>query len=187
MELSLEGMLESLATLMDPAVHQNNPRVVHTVYTITLPRLSSLIKEALPTLESYLKLPTADHNLADQIISRVRAAKNYRTQVEAAYVALHLSGADFKSTVNDNVKKFDPDKLNVQDFIRIFTAKFGHTGSAEDVSLKLFDDYLPRSVQVRVGRSRSFTDLVAQLKEIYGTPNALARIELSRIELAKLK
>ena len=67
----------------------------------------------MPTLDAYLKLPSADQNIADQFLSRVEAAMDYRTYVENVYVDLHLSGADFKSQNNEQFKKFDPEKLNV--------------------------------------------------------------------------
>ena len=52
-ELSLRSMINSFTTLLDPAVYTNNPRVIHTVYTVALPRLTALIEKAYPTLDAY--------------------------------------------------------------------------------------------------------------------------------------
>ena len=103
MEITLDGISESLTTLLDPAVYTNNPRVINTVYTVALPRLSALIKEAPPTLDAYLKSPGANYAFADELLSRVEAAKEYRKYVESVYISLQLSGADFKAHTSDPV------------------------------------------------------------------------------------
>ena len=72
--------------------------------------------------------------------------------------------------------------MNIHDFLRLFKTRYIHTGSSEDLALKLYDQFIPPHIRTKIGKSRSYKQMELQLKSIFGTPIALARIEMVKVQ-----
>ena len=182
-ESNLEHSMSSMISLMGGnRESESDPRFLNNVISTVVPNLRKEMEKAKALVEKIAQYPDYNISLATEAWDLADKAQKYISSHIDTYNRLDLGKVGFKSQTTDVLRKFDPQKINVHDFLRLFKARYLHIGTDEDLALKLFDDFLPRDIQVKVGRSRSFNDLEAQLKAILGTPMALARIEMAKIQ-----
>ena len=179
--LNLERLLNEIKLLQDPAISKAHPRTIHNIFQLILPRLSQLIGQAYSVVDVLTGKGTVSSPLTNEALLQLHAADEYVSTVQRFYTQMELIEIDFRQKLPDELGQFDPSAQTIQDYLRLFKARFGHVGSNEDQARRLYNDHLPDSVKARIGRSREFAKLESQLLEVYGTPISLARIEMDKL------